>query len=487
MNATNIGYLVQLAFIVGAACFVIGLHLMNSPATARMGNRLSAAGMVVAVSAEVVLVTQKGVGLGNWAILVLGLGLGGGLGFRLARTIAMTSMPQLVSLFNAVGGGAAALLALSDFIAMDGHRVLAGGAPGLDGWRTFFILADVVIGSVTFTGSLIASAKLMGMIRGQPILLPGGRILSWFAMVCGISVSIVLVLAGTGLVTYEPSVLYVLFAVALVCALVFGILMVLPIGGADMPVVISLLNAFTGTAVSMAGFVVGNVMLIVAGALVGASGAILTRLMANAMNRSIVNILVGGFGAEEGTQSALTSAGGGSVREVSVDDAAIQLAYASKVVIVPGYGLAVAQAQHGVRELADLLEARGVEVSYAIHPVAGRMPGHMNVLLAEANVPYPQLKEMDDINPEFERTDVALVVGANDVTNPAARTDRSSPIFGMPILDVDKARSVIVVKRSMGRGYAGIDNPLYVNPKTGMFFADAKRGLQELVAAVKAL
>jgi NAD(P) transhydrogenase subunit beta len=236
----------------------------------------------------------------------------------------------------------------------------------------------------------------------------------------------------------------------------------------------------------MAGFVVGNVMLIVAGALVGASGAILTRLMANAMNRSVANILVGGFGGGEGTQSAMV-AEGGTVREVSVDDAAIQLAYASKVIIVPGYGLAVAQAQHGVRELADLLEARGIEVSYAIHPVAGRMPGHMNVLLAEANVPYPQLREMDDINPEFERTDVALVVGANDVTNPAARADRSSPIFGMPILDVDKARSIIVLKRSMGRGYAGIDNPLYVNPKTGMYFADAKKGLAELINAVKAL
>jgi NAD(P) transhydrogenase subunit beta len=234
----------------------------------------------------------------------------------------------------------------------------------------------------------------------------------------------------------------------------------------------------------MAGFVVNNVMLIVAGALVGASGAILTRLMANAMNRSIPNILVGGFGGREGTQTELTTEGG-TVREVSVDDAAIQLAYASKVVIVPGYGLAVAQAQHGVRELADLLEARGIEVSYAIHPVAGRMPGHMNVLLAEANVPYPQLREMDDINPEFERTDVALVIGANDVTNPAARTDRSSPIYGMPILDVDRAKSIIVVKRSMGRGYAGIDNPLYVNPKTGMFFADAKAGIQQLIAAVK--
>jgi H+-translocating NAD(P) transhydrogenase subunit beta len=486
MNPTNIGYLVQVSFIVGAALFVVGLHLMNSPATARNGNRVSATGMVIAVLAEVVSVAQGSVGIWNWVIIAGGLAVGGGLGLRMARTVAMTSMPQLVSLFNAVGGGAAAMLALSDFLTLDGHRVLAGGAPGLDGWRTLFILADVLVGSVTFTGSLVASAKLMGLIRGQPILLPGGRIFSWFTVVAGLSVSIVLVLAGTGAVTYEPSLLYVLLGVALACALIFGLLMVLPIGGADMPVVISLLNAFTGTAVSMAGFVVGNVMLVVAGALVGASGAILTRLMASAMNRSIANIVVGGFGGEEGTQSALTTAGG-SVREVSVDDAAIQLAYASKVVIVPGYGLAVAQAQHGVRELADLLEARGIEVSYAIHPVAGRMPGHMNVLLAEANVPYPQLREMEEINPEFERTDVALVVGANDVTNPAARTDRSSPIFGMPILDVDKARSIIVMKRSMGRGYAGIDNALYVNPKTGMYFADAKRGLQELVAAVKAL
>jgi NAD(P) transhydrogenase subunit beta len=486
MNASTIGHLVQLSFIAGAALFVIGLHLMNSPATARTGNRVSATGMVIAIVAEIVLATRDGMGYGNWAILIGGLALGGGLGLRTARTVAMTSMPQLVSLFNAVGGAAAALLALNDFIALDGHRVLTGGVPGLDGWRTLFIIADIVIGSVTFTGSLIASAKLMGRIKGQPILIPGGRIFTWLLLVAGLSVSIVMILAGAGVVTYDSHVLTLLLLAALACALIFGVTMVLPIGGADMPVVISLLNAFTGTAVAMAGFVVGNVVLIVAGALVGASGAILTRLMASAMNRSIANILVGGFGAAEGTQATLTSAGG-TVREVSVDDAAIQLAYASKVVIVPGYGLAVAQAQHGVRELADLLEARGIDVSYAIHPVAGRMPGHMNVLLAEANVPYPQLKEMDEINPEFERTDVALVVGANDVTNPAARSDRSSPIFGMPILDVDKARSVIVVKRSMGRGYAGIDNALYVNPKTGMLFADAKRGLQELVAAVKAL
>jgi NAD(P) transhydrogenase subunit beta len=261
--------------------------------------------------------------------------------------------------------------------------------------------------------------------------------------------------------------------------------MTLPIGGADMPVVISLLNSFTGTAVAMAGFVLNNPLLIIAGALVGASGAILTKLMADAMNRSVLNIMLGGFG---GGDEAVAAAGGpgGSVREVSMDDAAIQLAYASSVIVVPGYGLAVAQAQHGVRELAELLEGRGVDVKYAIHPVAGRMPGHMNVLLAEANIPYPQLKEMDDVNPEFDRCDVALVIGANDVTNPAARRP-GSPVSGMPILDVDHAKNIIVMKRSMGRGYAGIDNELYSNPKTGMLFADAKQGLSDLVSAVKAL
>jgi NAD(P) transhydrogenase subunit beta len=276
-----------------------------------------------------------------------------------------------------------------------------------------------------------------------------------------------------------------LMLVILAAALIFGVTMVLPIGGADMPVVISLLNSFTGTAVAMAGFVIDNPVLIIAGALVGASGAILTKLMADAMNRSVLNIMIGGFGGAEGT-TGQAGAEGGSVREIGVDDAAIQLAYAQHVIVVPGYGLAVAQAQHAVRELAEQLEERGVDVKYAIHPVAGRMPGHMNVLLAEANIPYPQLREMEDINPEFERTDVALVVGANDVTNPAARRP-GTPVSGMPILDVDKARAIIVIKRSMGRGYAGIDNELYVNPKTGMLFADAKDGLAALVAAVKAL
>jgi NAD(P) transhydrogenase subunit beta len=480
----DLEYVRNLAFLVGAALFALGLHLMNSPATGRNGNRLSAIGMTIAVVAELVWIANNEPGAGNWAIIVIGLLIGGAVGLRLAQTVAMTSMPQLVSLFNAVGGGAAMLLALDDFIRLSGERTSEGALAQLDGWLMLFILVDVLVGSVTFTGSLIASAKLMGRLRGQPIILPGGRFLSAIAAVLAVSCSIVLVVAGSGVINYDTPILQLLLAVALACALLFGITMVLPIGGADMPVVISLLNAFTGTAVAMAGFVVGNVILIVAGALVGASGAILTKLMADAMNRSLANIMVGGFGAAEGSQSAM-SGEGGTVREVSVDDVAIQLAYASKVVIVPGYGLAVAQAQHAVRELADLLEARGVDVSYAIHPVAGRMPGHMNVLLAEANVPYPQLREMDEINPEFERTDVALVIGANDVTNPAARTDRSSPIYGMPILDVDKARSVVVIKRSMGRGYAGIDNPLYVNPKTGMYFADAKAGLAKLIAAVK--
>jgi NAD(P) transhydrogenase subunit beta len=294
-----------------------------------------------------------------------------------------------------------------------------------------------------------------------------------------------LILGAAGAITLSSSTTLAILAIVVASGLIFGITMVLPIGGADMPVVISLLNSFTGTAAAMAGFVIGNPVLIISGALVGASGGILTKLMADAMNRSVLNIIAGGFGGGEGTQAAVSGAGG-SVREISADDAAIQLAYAQHVIVVPGYGLAVAQAQHQVRELAELLEARGVDVKYAIHPVAGRMPGHMNVLLAEANVPYPQLKEMDEINPEFDRADVALVVGANDVTNPAARRP-GTPVSGMPILDVDHAKSIVVIKRSMGRGYAGIDNELYTDPKTGMLFADAKDGLQALTAAVKAV
>jgi NAD(P) transhydrogenase subunit beta len=465
--------LVRLIWLAGSAGFVIGLMRMNSPATARNGNLVSAGGMALAIAATAVLLAIRPgddeVNATGWVIIAAGIALGGGLGLYMARTVKMTAMPQLVSLFNAVGGGAAALIAIDDYLGLQ-------AAPSAQ--INVATVLDIVIGSITFTGSLIASGKLMGLriTPSRPVMIPGGRLVT-AALAAIVTVGAIYLWLGN----LSVPVMFVILA----AALVFGVTMTLPIGGADMPVVISLLNSFTGTAVAMAGFVLDNTVLIIAGALVGASGAILTKLMADAMNRSVLNIMIGGFGGGEGTVGAISGAGG-SVRAIGADDVAIQLAYASSVIVVPGYGLAVAQAQHGVRELAELLEARGVDVKYAIHPVAGRMPGHMNVLLAEANIPYPQLKEMDDINPEFERCDVALVIGANDVTNPAARRP-GSPVSGMPILDVDKAKSIVVIKRSMGRGYAGIDNELYVNPKTGMLFADAKAGLAELVNAVKAL
>ena len=468
--------LVRIAWLAGAVAFVIGLSRMNSPATARNGNLVSAAGMTLAIVATAVLILVRqtsggGFALTPWLIIVVGIAAGGGLGLYTARTVKMTAMPQLVSLFNAVGGGAAALIAIDDYLRLIG----AGGAVRID--EHVFIVLDIIIGSITFTGSIIASGKLQGLIAGKPIMVPGGQLVTLALAAVTVVGALFLFVTGT------PNLLVMLLILA--AALTFGVTMTLPIGGADMPVVISLLNSFTGTAVAMAGFVIDNPVLIIAGALVGASGAILTKLMADAMNRSVMNIMIGGFGG--GDDAAGADAGpGGSVRSIGADDVAIQLAYAQHVIVVPGYGLAVAQAQHAVRELAELLEERGVDVKYAIHPVAGRMPGHMNVLLAEANVPYPQLKEMEDINPEFARCDVALVIGANDVTNPAARRP-GSPVSGMPILDVDQAKSIVVIKRSMGKGYAGIDNELYTNEKTGMLFADAKDGLAALTAAVKAL
>jgi NAD(P) transhydrogenase subunit beta len=435
--------------------------------------------MTIAVAATLVYLLYLGLSTTALAIIVVGFVIGGGLGLYMARTVAMTAMPQLVSLFNAVGGGAAALVAIDDYI-----RVSQAGEDVLS--TAIFVVLGAVIGSVTFSGSLIAAGKLQGLIAGKPIAVPGGRSTTGLLALVALAGLVLLVLGASGsAIALDPTTKILVLFVVVIVALAFGVAMVLPIGGADMPVVISLLNSFTGTAAAMAGFVIDNPVLIISGALVGASGGILTKLMADAMNRSVVNIIAGGFGGGEGTVGAV-GAEGGQVREVSADDAAIQLAYASSVIVVPGYGLAVAQAQHAVRELAELLEARGVDVKYAIHPVAGRMPGHMNVLLAEANVPYPQLREMEEINPEFERADVALVVGANDVTNPAARRP-GTPVSGMPILDVDKAKSIVVIKRSMGRGYAGIDNELYTNPKTGMLFADAKEGLGALTAAVKAL
>jgi proton-translocating NAD(P)+ transhydrogenase subunit beta len=455
---------VRIASLVGAVGFVLGLHLMNSPATARRGNQVSAAGMTIAVAAVLVEVAHGGtMSAGRWLVLGSGALLGGAAGLYSARRVAMTSMPQLVSLFNAVGGGAAALIAVAVY--HNDPHVSAG-----IGTAT---VLDVLIGCVTFTGSLIAAAKLQGY-WSQPVSLPGARFASGILAIAAVA-------AGIGVIAGAANA-WILLIVALAASGV-GVLMVLPIGGADMPVVISLLNAFTGTAVAMAGFVLENPTLIIAGALVGASGGILTRLMAEAMNRSVLSIMAGGFGTGA-SGVAVAGPTGGSVRSIAVDDAALQLAYAGKVIIVPGYGLAAAQAQHEVRELGELLEDRGVEVSYAIHPVAGRMPGHMNVLLAEANVPYDQLREMEEVNPEFDRTDVALVIGANDVTNPAARR-AGSAVSGMPILDVDHARSVVVIKRSMASGYAGIDNELYSDPKTSMLFADAKKGLAELISATK--
>src|SRR6201997_1590020 len=436
---------IQLVYVLAAACFVVGLHLMNSPATARRGNQVSTAGMAIAIITTLVLLIHEGsvTGIG-WTVLIIGSLLGSAAGLYSARTVQMTAMPQLVSMFNAVGGGAAALVAVYEYIH---DESLPGGVLGT---TSVFTVLDVIIGSVTFTGSLIAAGKLQGIITGSPIIVKGGQLLN---------VALAVIALGTGAFMFTTASLPALLILVL-ASLAFGVMMVLPIGGADMPVVISLLNAFTGTAVAMAGFVVGNWALIIAGALVGASGGILTKLMADAMNRSIGNIIVGGFGTGDTAVAALPGAGAG-VKAIAADDAAIQLAYAAKVIIVPGYGLAAAQAQHEVAALADVLESRGVDVSYAIHPVAGRMPGHMNVLLAEANVPYEQLKEMDEINDEFKQTDVALVVGANDVVNPAARNSPGSDIYGMPILNADQARNVVILKRSMRPGFAGIDNELF--------------------------
>ncbi|CAN5610887.1 NAD(P)(+) transhydrogenase (Re/Si-specific) subunit beta [soil metagenome] len=486
MDPQTISALIHVAYVAAAVLFVFGLHMMNSPRTARNGNLVSAAGMALAVAVTGVQLLAIGppgrdeatTGLA-WPIILGGVALGGGLGLFSARSVKMTAMPQLVSVFNAVGGGAAGLIALEDYI-----KLVETGTPAVS--TTIFVVLGVVLGSVAFTGSVIATGKLQGTISGAPIIFPGTRALTVLLGVLALGGTLALVLGAAGvldLAGLELLILGVIFA----AALIFGLTMVLPIGGADMPVVISLLNSGTGLAAAMAGLVLNNPVLIIGGALVGASGGILTKLMADAMNRSVISVLVGGFGTAGAAAGAAAGAGGGNVREVGVDDVAVMLAYASRVIVVPGYGLAVAQAQHSVRELAELLESRGVDVAYAIHPVAGRMPGHMNVLLAEANVPYPQLKEMEEINPEFSRTDVALVVGANDVTNPAARSNPASPIYGMPILDVDNAKQIVVIKRSMRPGYAGIDNELYLNPKTGMLFADAKDGLAALVSAVKAV
>jgi NAD(P) transhydrogenase subunit beta len=456
----------DLAYLATIVAFILALRFLSHPSTARRGNWIGAVGMLIAIG---VVFAQKEID-SVWEILV-GMAVGGVFGAVAARKVKMTAMPQMVALFNGVGGGAAALVSLAEF-----HNNAPD--PGrLHGDVSVAIVASATIGCVSFAGSMIAFAKLQELIGGRPITYPGQKFGNLLLLGVVVAAGIAIV-AGAE----QQWLLYVV----LFGALLFGVLFVLPIGGADMPVVISLLNAFTGLAAAATGFELGSYVLIVSGALVGASGTLLTMKMGAAMNRSIGNVLFGAFGQiQEG--GAAATAVDGSVRPVSAEDVSIMLAYAKRVVVVPGYGLAVAQAQHAVRELADELEKKGVQVSYAIHPVAGRMPGHMNVLLAEANVPYPALKEMDEINPDFPQTDVALVIGANDVVNPAARNDTASPIYGMPILDVDHAKQIVVMKRSMNPGFAGIDNPLFLDPKTVMLFGDAKESVTKLVTGVKTL
>jgi NAD(P) transhydrogenase subunit beta len=460
---------VNVAYLVTGVLFILGLRYLSSPKTARLGNRLAAVGMLVALIA---VLTQSIV---QWWVIAIGVVIGAAIGIYSGRVVKMTAMPQMVALFNGAGGGAACLVAAGELL----KRINADPGATLTPDVTFTIMLTSVIGALSFSGSIIAFLKLQEVMTGRPIVYPGQQVVN--------ALILLLVLVGAGFVIANTNIL-TWYWIALVAALILGVLFVLPIGGADMPVVVSLLNSFTGLAAAATGFVLQNNVLIISGALVGASGTLLTLLMGKAMNRSITNVLFGAFGAIKETSGAGgSSTSGQNVRSVSPDDVGALLAYANQVIVVPGYGMAVAQAQHSVRELADQLEKRGVEVKYAIHPVAGRMPGHMNVLLAEANVPYPALYDMDDINPEFERTDVALIIGANDVTNPAARSDKSSPIYGMPILNVDKANNVIVLKRSMKPGFAGIDNPLYDDPKTAMLFGDAKKSIDSVVTAVKAL
>src|SRR3954454_8036817 len=460
-NVSNLLYLVTIV------TFILALRYLSSPAHARRGNQIGAVGMTLAI-----VVTWIEIGTTSWWAIAIAMLIGGGFGAVAARKVKMTAMPQMVALFNGVGGGAAALISLAEL-----HRILPEpGAPKVD--ISAAIVLSALIGAISFAGSMIAFAKLQELIGGRPITYGGQQVVNAVVFLAACVAGVALV-AGV----QDEWLLWALTG----AALLFGVLFVLPIGGADMPVVISLLNAFTGLAVAAGGFELENNVLIVSGMLVGASGTLLTLMMGRAMNRSIANVLFGAFGQLAVGAGSPAAGTNGTVRPTTADDVAVMLAYAQKVVVVPGYGMAVAQAQHDVRALADLLESKGVEVTYAIHPVAGRMPGHMNVLLAEANVPYPALKEMDDANNEFPRTDVSLVIGANDVVNPDARNNQSSPIYGMPILNVDASKAVVVLKRSMNPGFAGIENPLFLNPKTVMLFGDAKSSVEKLAASVKAV
>jgi NAD(P) transhydrogenase subunit beta len=461
-------------YIVAFSLFIIGIKRGTHPTTAKQGNLVAAVGMAVAVVTTLLLD-----GMGNWGLIALGLGIGTAVGVIASVRVQMTEMPQMVALYNGVGGGAVALIAWSE-IRNEIAAIDAGHISSVPLEILIPILFAAVVGSISFWGSNIAFAKLQDLIPTKPLAVPGQQVINGVLLI-GIVAACVSIAVGND----DPSQLT--FIGILIAAGLLGNLVVLPIGGADMPVVISLLNAFTGLSAAAAGFALDNVALIVAGTLVGSSGTILTMEMATAMNRSVANVLFAGFG---GAPSG--GGGSGSTEErphvsIGAQDAAIKLAYADTVVIVPGYGLAVAQAQHAIKEVADELEKRGITVNYAIHPVAGRMPGHMNVLLAEADVPYENLKEMEEINPEMARTDVAVVVGANDVTNPAAKNDPDSPIAGMPIIEVNEAQQVIVIKRSLSPGFAGIDNDLFYEPNTSMLFADAKAAAAEIAAEIQNL
>ena len=458
--------LTYIVWLVASVTFIFALKFLASPATARRGNQLGAAGMALVIAWT--FFTTEGM-VENWWIIVVGGAIGAAAGWLGAKRVAMTAMPQMVAIFNGAGGGAAAVVAVAEFLEFADH-----GSGLLPLPFVIATLLGAVIGSVALTGSIVAFGKLQGIVTARPYMLPGQQIITG-------AIFLALLAIGVYLVGFENSI--PLFLVFTVLALVAGVVLTMPIGGADMPVVVSLLNSYTGIAVAATGFVLGNYALLIAGTLVGASGAILTQLMTKAMNRSLFNVLFAGFGTGGGALAAGPE-GEESLRETSAEDAAVLMAYGKRVIIVPGYGMAVAQAQGPVRELMDLLVAKGVDVQFAIHPVAGRMPGHMNVLLAEANVPYDRLKEMDEINEDFADTDVALIIGANDVVNPSAR-EEGSPISGMPILNVDQAQNVIVLKRGRGAGFAGIPNPLFSAENTSMLFGDAKPSVEALVAGVK--
>lgn len=478
MNTETLYHLRTIAYIIASATFVIGLKEMGNAKTARKGNLIAAVGMTLAILASIFINIKKSVDATGitlytqttpstfvYILIFAAIGIGTIIGWMTAKKVQMTKMPELVSMFNGMGGACAALIGLMEFH----HNIGQTGA-------LIAIVLGMIIGSVSFSGSVVAFLKLNGTMN-KPVRLPSYNIINTLVMIGVLAFGAYMIFSGTE----SSSLLYLLFA----CALIYGVMFVIPIGGADMPVVISLLNSFTGLAAAFGGFLYDNKVMLTGGILVGSAGTLLTIVMCKAMNRSLTSVIFGAFG---GTSAAASGADvKGSIKDIQVSDLAVLMNYSKRVVIVPGYGLAVAQAQHIIHELELLLEERGVEVKYAIHPVAGRMPGHMNVLLAESNVDYDKLVEMDDINPELEQTDVVLVVGANDVVNPAAKTDPSSPIYGMPILEVDKAKHIIVNKRSMNAGYAGIDNLLFYDPKTSMFFGDAKKALTDLVAELKTM